>query len=461
MTRARGAAIVVAAGALALAGGLHAARPAAAPPATTASAPVGRQPAPDDEASRAATTWLHTQLASAPEGARVTVPPGRYRGPIVITRPVSLRGVSGAHLEGDGRTHVVDVRAADVTIDGFEISGSGRDLTQDHAAVYVTGPRVVVVNNRIHDSLHGVYVREADGARIEGNVIEGAETKMVEADPLDALGRPGEGELCEVGVTQDQRGNGIHLWNSSHHVVARNTIRRTRDGVYFSFVDRSTVRGNDVSGVRYGLHYMYSDDNRFDDNVFRDNAAGAAIMSSQRVVLRGNQFLANRGHRAYGILMQTVDETTLERNRIVGNTIGVFVESGHGNRFADNLIARNHIGIHVSDSSDANEFTGNDLVDNLHTVETSGGNITSAWAVDGRGNHWSDALALDLDLDGIADLPHRELDLFGRLRRDLPEVGLLAGSPGERLLRFVHARLPLPGLPGVTDPAPLVRPTQP
>ena len=83
------------------------------------------------------------------------------------------------------------------------------------------------------------------------------------------------------------------------------------------------------------------------------------------------------------------------------------------------------------------------------------------WTVDGRGNHWSGAATFDLDRDGIADLPHRELDLFGQTRRNLPVVGLLAGSPGERLLRFVHARIALPGLPGVTDSAPLVRPSQP
>jgi nitrous oxidase accessory protein len=41
------------------------------------------------------------------------------------------------------------------------------------------------------------------------------------------------------------------------------------------------------------------------------------------------------------------------------------------------------------------------------------------------------------------------------LRRDLPVVGVLGGSPAERLLRFVHARLGLPGLAGVVDPAPL------
>ncbi|MGV3519060.1 NosD domain-containing protein [Luteitalea sp.] len=398
---------------------------------------------------------------TAPAGTLITVPAGVYHGPFLVARSLHLRGEPGAHLVGDGRTHTVAVQAADVTLEGFEVSGSGLDLGRDHAAIHVTGPRAVIVGNRIHDALHGVYVRQADGARIEGNTIVGTEATLEPVDPMAAAGTPAEGELCEVSLNQNQRGNGVHIWNSSHHVVARNVIRHTRDGVYFSFVDRTEVRDNDIEGVRYGLHYMYSDDNRFEGNVFRDNAAGAAIMNSRHLVLRRNQFLANRSHRAYGILLQTVDDTTLEENRIVGNTIGLFFESGHGNRVIGNTIAHNHIGIHASDSSDGNQFAGNNFVGNLHTVETTGGNLTSVWSVDGRGNHWSGAVTVDLDRDGVADVPHREPDLVGQFRRDLPVMGLLAGSPGERLLRFVHARIALPGLPGVTDPAPLVHPTRP
>ena len=52
--------------------------------------------------------------------------------------------------------------------------------------------------------------------------------------------------------------------------------------------------------------------------------------------------------------MQTVENSLLEENRISGNTVGVFFESGHGNRLLGNQIELNHIGIHVSDSSDGN-----------------------------------------------------------------------------------------------------------
>jgi nitrous oxidase accessory protein len=303
--------------------------------------------------------------------------------------------------------------------------------------------------------LHGIYIRGGDGARIEGNTIVGTEAIMTPIEPFAPNGTPSEGELCEVSLNQNRRGNGIHIWNSSGHLVARNHIRQTRDGVYFSFVDRTDVRDNDIEGVRYGLHYMYSDDNRFEGNIFRNNAAGAALMSSHDIVLRNNQFLANQSHRSYGVLLQTVESSLLERNRISGNTVGVFFESGHGNRLLDNDIEHNHIGIHASDSSDGNLFAGNRFVGNLHTVETSGGNLTSRWSLDGRGNYWDGAVTLDLDRNGIGDVPHRELDLFGALRRDLPVIGLLGGSPAERLLRFVHARLALPGLAGVVDHAPL------
>ncbi len=404
--------------------------------------------------------WLRERLASARPGEIIDVPPGEYGGPFTIDRPLTLRGSGRATLRGDGKTHVVAVRAADVTIEGFEIRGSGLDLSLDQAAIHISSPRAVIRGNRITDSLHGVYVRKADNVRIEGNTILGKTTTLELVDPFAQTAAPGGGEVCEVQLGQNRRGNGIHIWNSAGHLIIHNVIRDTRDGIYFSFVDNSDVRDNDISHVRYGLHYMYSDENRFERNVFRENAAGAALMFSKGIVLRGNRFEASQTQRSYGLLMQGVDDTQVVDNRIAGNTMGLFVENSHDNRITDNRVVSNNIGVHVSDSSGGNVFTGNTFAGNLHPVETSGNNLSNEWASAGRGNYWDDALRLDLNGDGIGDLPHRELDLFGQLRRPFPAIGLLAGSPGERLLRFVHSRIALPGLPGISDPAPLVRPAE-
>lgn len=402
-------------------------------------------------------TWLRDRLAAASPGEVIDVPAGEHHGPFVIDRPVHLRGHGQALLRGDGRTHVVAIRAPDVVLEGFEIRDSGLDLSSDHAAIHITAPRAVIRGNHIADSLHGVYVRKADGVRIEGNTIIGKSRTLEPVNPFASGPVPGGGEMCEVTLVQDRRGNGIHFWNSSGHTVVGNVVRDTRDGIYFSFVDRTDVRNNDIARVRYGLHYMYSDDNRFEANVFRENAAGAALMYSKGIVLRGNHFVGNRSQRAYGLLLHSVEQTEVRDNEIAGNTLGLFMENGQGNRILDNLIVNNHVGLHISNSSDENVFAGNTFAGNVHPVETTGDSKSNRWALEGRGNYWQGAARLDLDGNGVGDLPHRELDLFGEWRRPFPVIGLLAGSPGERLLRFVYARLALPGLAGVSDPAPLVR----
>jgi nitrous oxidase accessory protein len=76
--------------------------------------------------------------------------------------------------------------------------------------------------------------------------------------------------------------------------------------------------------------------------------------------------------------------------------------------------------------------------------------------VNGVGNLWDSASPLDLNGDGINDLPHHEMDLFGALRHDFPSIGLLSDSPLVKLLRYAHERAALPGVDSVEDRASLV-----
>lgn len=402
---------------------------------------------------------LRARLAESPDGATLVVEAGDYDGPFTLEKSVRLHGKPGAILRGDGRTHVITVTAPDVEIAGFTIRGSGRELARDQAAIHVTGARAIIRGNRILDSLHGIYIRQADGCLITDNTILGEGITAASAtvrDPIVNQLRPGSDELCGTDLPQDRRGNGIHLWNSSGHTITGNTIAGTRDGIYFSFADNTVVRHNTITHVRYGLHYMYSDDNTFIENTFTDNAAGSALMFSKGIVLRANRFLANRSHRAYGILFQGVDNTLVENNFIEGNTLGFYIENSNQIVVRGNRIGGNYIGLRLSDSTSESHFHGNHFFNNIHPVETTGNNLANRWSLDGRGNHWEDTFALDLNRDGISDLPHREPDLFGPWRRSFPAIGLLSASPGERLLRFVHARVEVPGISGIRDPHPLL-----
>jgi nitrous oxidase accessory protein len=402
---------------------------------------------------------LRARIDAAEPGASIQVAPGVYRGPFLIVKSLRLIGHAGAKLEGSGRGHVVDIRAPDVEIAGFIIRRSGSNLSTDDAGVHVRAPRATIHQNTIVDTLHGIYLRQAPECRLTNNVIRGRAALVTVSDPMTQGLSLSNAELCSETLEQDQRGNGIHIWNSGKHLIAGNDIRGTRDGIYFSFCDETVVRNNIIQDVRYGLHYMYSDDNVFEENLFTRNAAGSALMYSSGITLRRNRFVANRSHRAYGLLMHTVENTRIENNTIAGNTIGVFLENCIANTIVKNHIAANYIGLRVSASSDENRFSANVLRANVHAVETSDAPSSNRWTVDGIGNYWEDALKLDLDRNGIAEVPHHETDLFGAWRRTFPEIGLLSGSPGERAVRFVHTRVHLPGVPGVRDERPLSRPT--
>ncbi len=392
--------------------------------------------------------------ATAPNGL-VVVAPGIHAGPITISKPMQLIGQPGAEIRGSGSGNVVTISADDVTLRGLRINGSGLNLSEDNAAVFVTGNRVTIEQNVISNSLHGVYLKKVRDCRVIGNRIQGKTTLPTSTKPIDQTLTAGLGELCEVPLNQNERGNGIHQWNCEGNFLSGNDISDTRDGIYFSFANHSRTESNHVHNVRYGLHYMYSDNNVFENNVFAQNAAGAAVMFSSDILIRGNQFINNRGARAYGILFQSDDRVRVENNVIRNNAVGLSFQQAIGFVVRGNDVSGNYIGLRFAGNSDGNSFSENRFTQNLHPIDTSGAGSNNRWAVNGVGSFWSGTEMFDLNGDGVNELPHRELDLFGPLRRDFPTIAFLSGSPALELLRFANARAAIPGLDSIEDPAPL------
>ena len=350
---------------------------------------------------------------------------------------------------------MVTIAADDVTLRELRITGSGLQLSNDDAAVFVTGNRAKIENCTIADSLHGVYLKKVSGAQILNNRIQGKTTLAASTEPVEkGIGQSAEN--CDSTLVANRRGNGIHQWNCEGNLIRGNEITDTRDGIYFSFTNNSRVENNLIQHARYGLHYMYSDGNVFENNTFTENAAGAAIMFSKDMVVRGNRFVSNRGYRAYGLIFQSSDRSRLEQNEISENAVGLSFNQCNQNEIVGNRVTRNYIGLRFGSNSDANRFTENIFTGNLHPIETGASDVSgSLWAVNGVGNSWDTGLELDLDRDGIIDVPHRELDLFGILRRDFPAIAFLSESPAVKLLRFANERAVIPGMSSIEDPAPL------
>jgi nitrous oxidase accessory protein len=398
---------------------------------------------------------LQERIDAASPGDTIRLESGIHAGPVVVPKPLTLAGDNGAEIRGNGIGNVITIAADDVTVTGLRITGSGLRLPDDDAAVFVTGNRARIEGNVIAESLHGIYLKKISGAQILRNRIEGKTTLGVSTESVEkTIGQSTEN--CDTTLVSNRRGNGIHQWNSDGNTIVGNEISEARDGIYFSFTNNCRVEENLIHHVRYGLHYMYSDHNVFLNNTFTENAAGAAIMFSKELVVRGNRFINNRGHRAYGLIFQSSDRSRLEQNEITSNAVGLSFNQCNDNEVTGNRVSQNYIGLRFGSNSSGNRFTENVFVRNLHPVETGGSDVSgNAWAVKGVGNYWANDLETDLDRDGIGDLPHRELDSFGVLRRDFPVVAFLSESPLLKFLRFANERATIPGLSAIEDPAPL------
>ncbi len=332
-------------------------------------------------------------LAAAQPGDTVTVPAGTYHEHLVITRPVTLLGQPGAVIDGGGEGVVLLIRAP-ATVSGFTIRGSGARQADEHAGILaIEAHGLIVEQNHFDDVLFGIYVKQSNAPVIRDNTIRGKN------------------------IPAAQRGDGIRLWYSHGGTIVGNRIATVRDLVIW-FSDSTLATDNVVSDSRYGLHYMYSDHNRFERNEFIHNHVGAFLMYSSDIVFRDNVFADARGTTGRGLGFKDTDAIVARHNVLVRNAIGIAIDNspttvGIVNEFTDNIIAFNDVGVSLLPSVHSNRFSGNTFLDNVRPVTVTGAG--TAVANDWRDNYWTEYAGFDRDGDRLGDTPF----IYERLSDDL------------------------------------------
>jgi nitrous oxidase accessory protein len=390
----------------------------------------------------AATTWtiepgggrFAKALASATPGDKLKLRAGIHQGPVIISKPVELRGEPGAILDGGGASRTITVDAPDVTIRGIEVRGSGKLLETEDSGIFVTesGDRALIAGNKLIGNLIGIYLKGPTDAWVIGNRIQGRKDLRL-----------------------NERGNGIHLWNTPGSIIEGNEITDGRDGVFVTTSKRNVFRRNSFRNVRFGVHYMYTNDSEVSGNLSQGNHLGYAIMYSSRIRMTGNR---SEGDRDRGILLNYTNRSEFSGNSVKGAKKCVFIYNANRNQFRENTFEGCGIGIHFTAGSEHNVISGNAFLANRTQVKYVGSRHVE-WSEKGRGNYWSDNLAFDLNGDGRSDRPYKPNDIADQLIWRHPAAKLLLTSPAMQVLRLSQSALPalFPG--GVTDSAPLMLPS--
>lgn len=380
---------------------------------------------------------VNSAISAAQAGDTIRVESGTYVENLVLDKTLTIEGVGKPIIKGTGKGSVVVVSADDCAFRGFQIETSGSDLQAEDAGILLKSNRNTIEDNDLSDILFGIYLFHSADNKIRRNRIRG-----------------------RAELESGERGGGLHLWNSPRNLLEDNIVTEARDGMYIQNSPNNTIRRNRVSRLRYGLHYMSSDDNTFEENVFFDNIAGAAIMYSQRIALRRNLFLHNRGFSSFGILYQDCRQCITEENLIFNNATGIFLEGVKNSVFRRNTIAENDTALQIFSSSDNNTFTENNFVANLSPLQAVGFKANAKWETEKGGNFWSDYEGYDLDGDGIGDVPHKIQNVFEYLEGNFPRLRIYLNSPAAQSVVLAEKSFPILESSKEFDQKPLMRPVK-
>lgn len=347
-----------------------------------------------------------------PQVAAVCLLPGEHRGPLRLTRAVTLWGPPQAVVRGGGGT-LIDLVAPGAAVRGLTIDGTGGKFDRLDGAVRLRADDTEVSQVSVQHAVFGILVERAARVRVVGNHVEGSR------DPAIGL-----------------RGDSIRLWETRDSLIADNQVSHGRDLVVW-YSSGNTISGNRVDGGRYGLHFMYSHDNRVEKNHLVRGVVGIFVMYSRGLHLTGNLIADAGGAAGMAIGLKDSGNVVVEDNRIIHDALGIYLDSSPMQRGDEVVIARNVLrlcdtAVVFHSSAHDVRITDNDLADNRAQVRVDGGG--DATAVTWRGNYFDDYTGYDLDGDGRGDVPYELRSLSNQLTASYPNLTIFQGTAALAML---------------------------
>lgn len=230
---------------------------------------------------------IQAAIDAANPGDIVLVNAGLYEENVHISKAdITMRSQSGnpddtivkAVNMGDP---VLDIRANNVTVFGFNLTG-----TQYDAGIYLEGVTGCTIdNNTLSNNFFGIAVAYSSNNTLTSN------------------------------KAFNNKQDGIQLIHSSNNTLTKNTLSNNPDGIYLATNDNNNIlTSNTVSNNKHGILAYYSTGNMLTDNTVSNNPGS-------------------------GILMQSCTSSTLTGNKITNANTGIYFYNSNNNLIYNNYLA--------------------------------------------------------------------------------------------------------------------------
>lgn len=354
---------------------------------------------------------------------------------IVIDKPLSLIGKGKAVLDGEYSREIMQITSDSVTVKNLHFKDVGESFTKDFAAIRVIKSKHFnISDNEMTNVFYGIFCEKSSEGHISNNRISG------------------NAQL------EYKSGNGIHLWNCQNVIIKANHLTKLRDGIYFEFVNHTLIEGNSShDNIRYGLHFMFSNNDVYQNNVFSKNGAGVAVMFSKYIEMYNNTFSDNWGASSYGLLLKEIYNATIKGNNFYRNTTGIHCEGSNRINYTNNTFSDNGWAVRIKGGCFENHFSYNNFINNTFNLSYNGSLNDNTF----NKNYWNDNVAFDLNRDGFADVPYRPVKLFSYINEKSPESIVLLRSLFVDIINFSEKTLPVFTPTNLLDHQPLMKKVNP
>jgi nitrous oxidase accessory protein len=383
-------------------------------------------------APRTNVATLKQAVALAKNGDTILVKQGTYLSlNTLIDKELTIIGQNQPILDARSQEEVLTITSSHVKLDGFIIKNSKTGAMRDFAGIRLSNVEYVTLsNNTLINNFFGIYLSNCKHIQLLHNHITGSNNI-------------------------ENSGNGIHLWKCKEVLLRGNYISRHRDGIYFEFAKKCMIENNfSEKNIRYGLHFMFSDDDTYRHNTFKNNGSGVSVMYTRRIAMIDNTFIENWGSSIYGVLLKEITDARIEGNHFIRNTTGIYMENSDRINIKHNDFISNGWAMRVLASCNKDHFTQNNYKGNSFDVTTNG-TLKEIYFND---NYWDKYEGYDLKKDGTGDVPYRPISLYAQIIEQNPQSVMLMRSFIVNLIDKVERAIPSITPESVKDEQPRMKP---
>jgi nitrous oxidase accessory protein len=376
---------------------------------------------------------IQTAVDSSKSGDSLFIKAGLYKESniVIYKKSLYITGEKGTIIDTQNNGYGFSVEATDIIIKNLTIKNIKISYTKEFAAILLFKSYDFVIEDiTVENAFFGFLIQKSKDGLIKNNTISGQ------------------------GKAEADSGNAIHLWHCENVDIIKNDVRHMRDGIYLEFGSNSYIAENFSSeNMRYGLHFMFSNDNTYEKNTFKSNGAGVAVMFSKRIKMYSNVFTKNWGTASYGILLKEINDAELKHNIFEDNTIGINADGTNRISYIENTFMDNGYAIKVHGACYDNIYSRNNFLHNSFDLSYSGKLNSNKF----ENNFWSNYTGYDLDKDGVGDVPYRPVKLFSYLVNRTPESIVLLRSLFIDIINFSEKVSPVFTPENLIDDKPLMQ----